>query len=115
MARLNDSNLTLSIKDELKRLSEQMQNTFVEMQGEAKAVSQELKSLISKEIKIADAIEASSNALASANVQIERARDMLRRADLLLSIAELVRVAETAQLGQLTTKSMQIQQLGAEK
>jgi len=35
----NDSNLTLSVKEEIKRLSEQMQKRYVETQGEAKAVS----------------------------------------------------------------------------
>ena len=66
---LNDSDLTPLVEEEVKRLSEQMQKTYVEAQGEVEAVSQELKSLESEKIKIADATEASSNALAFTNDQ----------------------------------------------
>ena len=54
---------------------------------------QELKSL---KVKIADAIEASNNALASANDQIERVEKMIKRVNFLLSKAELVPTAKTA-------------------
>jgi len=65
--RLNDSDLTPSVEEELKRLSEQIQKSYVETQGEAEVVSQELKSLAHDEIKIVDAIGASNNALAPTN------------------------------------------------
>jgi len=64
--RLNNSDLTPSIEEELKRLADQMQKAYVETQGEIEAVSQELRSLKVKKVKLADAIEASNNALASA-------------------------------------------------
>jgi len=50
-----------------------MQKTCVETQGEAKAVSQELKFLKVEEVKSADAIDASNNALAFTDDQIKRA------------------------------------------
>ena len=62
-----------------------MQKTYVEMQGEAEAVHQVLKSLKVNEAKLADAIEAANNAPASAKDQIERTREMIIRANLLLS------------------------------
>ena len=59
-------------------------------------MTQELKSLKIEEVKIADAIEVSNNALASTNDQIKRAQQMIKRANFLLSKAELVRVVKTA-------------------
>ena len=59
-----------------------MHKTHAEMQGKVKAASQELKSLKVKEVKLADAIEDSNNALSSTNDQIERAREMITMAKL---------------------------------
>jgi len=59
-----------------------MHKTYAEMQGKVKAASQELKSLKVKEVKLADAIEDSNNALSSTNDQIERAREMITMAKL---------------------------------
>ena len=61
-------------------------------------MSWELKSLRVKEVELADAIEISCNALASAKDQIEREREMITRANLLLYQVESVCVAETTQL-----------------
>ena len=63
-------------------------------------MSQELKSLALKEVKITDTIEASNSALASANEQIEKAEEMIKRTNFLLSKAMPIRAAETAQLEQ---------------
>jgi len=68
--RLNSSNLTLYVEEKVKHLSEHMQRTYAEMQQELEVKSQELKSLAGEKIKIADAIDASNNALADANKQL---------------------------------------------
>ena len=49
-----------------------------------------------EKIKIVDAIDASNNALADANKQLEKAEVMLKRANFLISKARLARVEETA-------------------
>ena len=59
-------------------------------------MSQELKTLTLEKIKIANTIKPSNGALASANDQIKKAEQMIKRAIFLLSKAELVRAAETA-------------------
>ena len=65
--RLNNSDLTLFVEEEVKRLPEHMQKTYVETQQELEAESQALKSLIAEKIKIVDTIDASNNALVDAN------------------------------------------------
>jgi len=51
-----------------------MQKTYVEIQKELEAESQELKSVKAEKFKIADAIDASNNALVDANEQLKRQR-----------------------------------------
>ena len=74
-----------------------------------------MKSLKVKEVKLADAIKASNNALGSTKDQIERAHEMISKANLLLSRAEPVRVVGTAQLEQLIVESNQVHQLEEEE
>ena len=68
-----------------------MQKTYVEAQQALEVESQELKSLEAENIKIADVIDASNNALADAKEQLEKAEAMIKRANLLLSRAGPVR------------------------
>ena len=75
---LNSSDLILFVKEEVQRLSEHMQKTYVETQHELEAESQELKSLEAENIKIVDAINASNNELADANEQLEKAEAMIK-------------------------------------
>ena len=70
-----------------------------------------VKILEIEEVKIANAIKASNNVLAFASDQIERAEQMIKRANILLSKDEPVCTAETAQLELLTAKSTQVHQL----
>ena len=55
--RLNSSDLTPFVEEEVKHLSEHMQKTYVEAQQALKAESQELKSLKAEKIKIVNAID----------------------------------------------------------
>ena len=65
--RLNSSDLTPFVEEEVKRLPEHMQKTYVEAQHALEAESQELKSQEAEKIKIVNAIDASNNLLADAN------------------------------------------------
>ena len=55
--RLNSSDLTPFVEEEVKHLSEHMQKTYVEAQQALEAESQELKSLKAEKIKIVNAID----------------------------------------------------------
>jgi len=68
-----------------------MRKAYTEMQGEAEAVSQELKSLETEDVKITDAIDAFNSALTFANERIEKAVVMIKRANFLLSKAAPIR------------------------
>jgi len=92
-----------------------MQKTYVEAQQALEVESQELKSLEAENIKIADVIDASNNALADAKEQLEKAEAMIKRANLLMSRAGPVRAEETARLEQLSAQSDQVLKLEAEK
>jgi len=90
--RLNSTDLTPFIEEELKRLSKHMQKTYIETQKEMKAESQELKSLEAKKVKIIDTIDSSNNALDDANEQLEKAEAKIKRANFLISKAGQVRM-----------------------
>ena len=75
-----------------------MQKTYIEAQQAMGAESQELKSLEAEKIKIAITIDASNNALADVNEQLEKAKVMIKRANFLISKAEPVHMEETARL-----------------
>ena len=70
-------------------------------QEAAKAISSDLKSLETRRVKIGDAIDASNSALVDAEDKIEKAKEMIKRANLLLSKAEPVRLEEMTRLEQL--------------
>ena len=74
-------------------------------QKAAKAISSDLKSLETRRIELGDAIDASSSALLDAEDKIEKAKEMIRKGNLLLSKAEPVRLEETARLEQLKVQS----------
>ena len=95
---LNSSDLTPLVEEELKRLSEHMQKTYAEMQKEMKAEAQELKSLDAEKVKITDVIDASNNALADANEQLDKAETMIKKANFLISKAGPVRTEEISRL-----------------
>ena len=57
-----------------------------------------MKSLETRKIELGDAIDASSSALLDAEDKIEKAKEMIRKANLLLFKAEPVRLEETARL-----------------
>ena len=57
-----------------------------------------MKSPEAEKIKIADAIDASNNALVDANKQLEKEEEMIKRTNFLISEVGLVRVEETAWL-----------------
>ena len=94
--RLNSSDLTPFVEEELRHLSECMQKTYAEMQREVEAASQELKSLETEKVKISDAIIASNRALADANKQLEKEEAMIKRAKFLISKAGTLRTEEIA-------------------
>ena len=84
----------------------QMQKAHLEAQEAAEAVSSDLKSLEARKIEIGDAIDASNNTLLDAEDKIEKAKEMIKRANLLLSKAEPVRLKEIARLEQLNARTI---------
>ena len=95
--RLNSSDLSPFVEKGHKRLSEHMQKTYTETQKEMEVISG-VESLEAEKVKIADVIDASNNALADSNGQLEKAEAMIKRANFLKSKAGLVRTGETARL-----------------
>jgi len=77
-----------------------MQKAHLEAQEAAKAVSSDLKSLEARKIEIGDTINTSNIALLDAEDKIEKAKEIIKRANLLLSKAESARLEEIAQLEQ---------------
>ena len=64
-------------------------------------VSSDLKSLEVRKVEIGDAINASNSALLDVEDKIGKAKEMIKRVNLLLSKAELVRLEEITRLKQL--------------
>ena len=75
-----------------------------------KAISSDLKSLEARKVEIGDAINASNSALLDAEDKIEKAKEMIKRANLLLSKAESVRLEEIARLEQLKAQNDEVLQ-----
>ena len=75
-----------------------MHEAHLAAQEAAKAISFDLKSLETRKVELGDAIDASSSALLDAENKIEKAKKMIRKANLLLSKAEPVRLEETCLL-----------------
>ena len=103
--QLSNLELNPSIDEELERLIAQMQKAHLEAQEVAKAVSSDLKSLEIRNIEIGDAIDVSNSTLLDAEDKIEKAREMIKRANLLLSKAEPVRLKEIARLEELRAQN----------
>ena len=82
-----------------------MHEAYLAAQEAAKAISSDLKSLEARKVELRDAIDASSSALLDAEDKIEKAKEMIRKANLLLSKAEPVRLEESARLEQLKAQS----------
>ena len=97
---------------ELERLAEQTKKNYLETAQEVEDISQELKSLEARDAEATEAMSVSSEALDSAKDQIKRVREMIAKANLLLSKAEPKCRAEIIRLKKLKA---QIQQLEAEK
>ena len=86
-----------------------MREAHLTAQEVAKAISSDLKSLEIRKVEIGDAINASNSALLNAEDKIEKAKEMIKRANLLLSKAEPVRL-EIARLKQLKAQNNEVQQ-----
>jgi len=69
-----------------------------------------LKSLDIRKIEIGDAIDASNSALFEAEDKIKKAKEMIKRANLLLSKTEPVCLEEIARLEQLKTQNDEVLQ-----
>jgi len=61
-------------------------------QEHAKVISSNLKSLETRKVEIRDAIDASNSSLLNVEDKIEKAKEMIKRANLLLFKAEPVRL-----------------------
>ena len=87
-----------------------MQKAHLETQEAAEAVSLDLKSLEARKVEIGDAIDGSNNALLNVENKIEKAKVMIKRANLLLSRAEPLRLEEIARLEQLKAQNDEVLQ-----
>ena len=107
---LSSSGLDSSVDEELERLMAQMREAHFVAQEAAKVVSSDLKSLETKKIEIGDVIDASNSVLLDAEDKIEKAKEMIKRANLLLSKAEPMRLEEIARLEQLKAQNDEVLQ-----
>ena len=92
------------------RLVAQMREAHLTAQEAAKAISSDLKSLETRKIEIGDVIDASNSALLDTEDKIEKAKETIKRANLLLSKAELVRLEEITWLEQLKAQNDKVLQ-----
>ena len=69
-----------------------------------------MKSLETRRIEIGDVIDASNSALLDAEDKIAKAKEMIKKANLLLSKAEPVRLEEIARLEQLKAQNDEVLQ-----
>jgi len=105
---LSNSDLDSSVNKQLERLAAQMREAHLATQEAAKATSSDLKSLETRKVEIGDAIDASNSALLDAKDKIEKAKEMIKRANLLLSKAEPVRLEEITRLEQLKAQNDEV-------
>ena len=89
-----------------------MREAHLAAQEAAKAISSDLKSLETRQVELGDAIDAINSALLDAEDKIEKAKEMIRKGNLLLSKAEPVRLEETARLEQLKAQSDELSRQG---
>ena len=99
--RLSHSDLESSVNEQLVHLVAQMHEAHLAAQEAAKIISSDLKSLETRKVELGDAIDTSTSALLDAEDKIEKAKKIIRKANLLLSKAEPVRLEETARLDSL--------------
>ena len=88
----------------------QMREAHLAAQEAAKAISSDLKSLETRKVKIGDAIDSFNSALLDAEDKIEKAKKMIKKANLLLSKTEPVRLEEIARLEQLKPQNDEVLQ-----
>ena len=85
-----------------------MHEAHLAAQEAAKAISSDLKSLEMRRVELGDAIDASNSALLDAKDKIEKAKEMIRKANLLLFKTEPMRLEEIAQLEQLKAQNDEV-------
>ena len=107
---LSGSDLDSFVNEELERLIAQMREAHLAVQEVAKAISSELKSLETRKVETGDAIDASNSTLLDAEDKIEKAKEMIKRANFLLSKAKPVRLEEIARLAQLKAQNDEVLQ-----
>ena len=83
--RLSLSDLESSVSKRLAHLVAQMHEARLAAQEVAKAISSDLKSLETRKVKVGNAIDASTSALLDAEDRIAKAKEMIRKGNLLLS------------------------------
>ena len=71
-----------------------------------------MKSLETRQAEVENAIDASTSALLDAEDRIAKAKEMIRKGNLLLSKAEPVRLEEAARLEQLKAQNDELSQQG---
>ena len=79
-------------------------------QEAAKAISSDLKSLETRRVEIRDAIDASYSVLLDVEDKAEKAKEMIKRPNFLLSKTKPMRLEEMAQLEQLKAQNDEILQ-----
>ena len=86
-----------------------MREAHLAAQEAAKAISSDLKSLERRKVEVGDAIDASNSDLLDAEDKIEKAKEMIKKANLLLSKAP-VRLEEIDRLEQLEVLQQELAQ-----
>ena len=109
-ASLSHSDLESSVNEQLAHLAAQMHEAHLAAQEAAKAISSDLKSLEMRRVELGDAIDVSNSAFLDAEDKIKKAKEMIRKANLLLSKAEPVRLEEIARLEQLKAQNDEVLQ-----
>jgi len=110
--RLSRSDLESLVDEQLAHLVAQMNEAHLAAQEAAKAISSDLKSLEKRQIELGDAIDAANSALLDAKDKIKKAKEMIRKGNLLLSKAEPVHLEETARLEHLKAQSDELSRQG---
>ena len=87
-----------------------MREAYFAAQKVAKAVPSGLKSLKTRKVEIGDAINAYNSALLDAEDKIKKAKELIKRSNLLLSKAEPVHLEEIARLEQLRAQNDEVLQ-----
>jgi len=97
--------LESSVDEQLAHLVAQTHEAHLAALEAAKAISSNLKALETRQVELGDTIDVSNSALLDAENKIEKAEEMIRKRNLLLSKAEPARLEETARLEQLKAQS----------